>query len=200
MSESQYPLTGVKRIIRPDGTVEKIEFRDAPQTPDETTAFEKYAHLSPLGVLRLLRAAEWNLAVARDGRDIWKESSQRLERKLQRAAQKLAAVTPDGWEVPAAVASLVKHAKENGWRTALAWAPDGDFMLLSVAIGRAVTEADGLSRGTRWKYDLRWSCSQGSASRTRAGLAQTPEHPQWHDAPSLKKIREVIAEHPAPSA
>ncbi|MFK0047773.1 hypothetical protein ACIQU4_27555 [Streptomyces sp. NPDC090741] len=146
--------------------------------------------------MRQLRTAEWNADVAGTERDQWKAIAQRVQSELARAERKLAAVTPDGWEVPKPVADLLAHAEAYGWRSVLAWTPrDADEMLLSVVVGRDVTPRDAPARGTQWRYKLTWNCTPGSARRAGAGLASTPACPQWHDAPSLRKIREEMQAH-----
>ncbi|MFG2210930.1 hypothetical protein [Streptomyces sp. NPDC048638] len=187
----------MKRVIHPDGTVDRVEFHDRPQTADETRVFAKYRDLSELELMRQLRTAEWNANVARSERDQWKASAQRLQVELAQAERRLAAITPDGWELPKAVRELLDHAEGHGWRSARAWTPRGaDEMLLKIVIGRDTLPSDAPSRGTQWRFELTWSCVAGSARRARAGIARTPDRPRWHDAPSLRKIREVIAGHP----
>ncbi|KOU43209.1 hypothetical protein [Streptomyces sp. WM6378] len=193
---TQYPLSGVSRVIHPDGTVDRVEFHDRPQTADETRAFAKYRDLSPLELMRQLRTAEWNADVAQSERDQWKASAQRLQMELAQAERKLAAITPDGWELPKTVRALLAHAEAHGWRSARAWTPRGtDEMLLKVVLGRDALPSDAPSRGAQWRFELTWICVPGSARRARAGLVRTPDRPQWHDAPSVRKIRELIREH-----
>ncbi|OEV09206.1 hypothetical protein [Streptomyces nanshensis] len=192
----------MKRVISPDGSVERVEFRDRPLTDDEKKAFEKYRDLSPVEILRRLRTAEWNADVSQQERDQWKAIAQRAQNELGVAERRLAAVTPEGWEVPKTVADLVAHAEAHGWRSALAWNPRAasEEMTLAVLVGRDVTPADEPARGTKWRYQLTWNCEPGSARRAGSGLAQTPHRPGWHEAPSVKKIRAVIRAHPGPGA
>lgn len=183
--------------MRPDGTVDRIEFHDRPQTPDETLAFVKYRDLSPLELMRRLRTAEWNADVAQTERDQWKAIARQTQAELTQAKRQLAAITPDGWELPRAVQELLAHAESHGWRSVRAWTPRGtDEMLLKIVIGRDTLPSDPPARGTQWRFQLTWSCVPGSTRRAGAGLARTPDRPQWHDAPSLRKIRELISEHP----
>ncbi|OEV13624.1 hypothetical protein [Streptomyces nanshensis] len=192
----------MKRVIGPDGSVERVEFRDRPLNADEKRVFAKYRDLSPVEILRRLRTAEWNAAVAHQERDQWKTIAQRTQNELAVAERKLAALTPEGWEVPKTVADLVAHAEAHGWRSSLAWNPraGGEEMALAVLVGRDLTPEDEPARGTKWCYRLTWNCVPGSARRAGTGVAQTPHRPQWHDAPSVRKIREVIHAHPGPGA
>jgi hypothetical protein len=185
--------------VHPDGTVERVEFHDKPQTAEETQAFAEFRDLSPLELMRRLRTAEWSLDVERKGHDQWKAIAQRTQGELDQAERKLAAITPPGWELPKTVQDLLTHAGAHGWRSAVAWTPHGtDEMRLNVVIGRDTTPSDSPARGTQWRYKLTWSCVPGSARRAGAGLARTPTRPQWHDAPSVRKIRELIHAHPCP--
>lgn len=197
MSE-QYPISGVSRVLGADGVTTRREFRDAPQTPDEKKVFAKYDGLSPLEILRRLHVAEFNADVRGSERDQWKASVRRLEQELATARRKLATYPPDGYAVPGIVADLLAHAEAHGWRYVVSWSlPEGGGARLAMEIGRNIVPADGPARGTRWRYRLAWGLPEpGLASRIRAGLAKTPDSPQWHDAPSVKAIREVIAANP----
>ncbi|KFG71327.1 hypothetical protein [Streptomyces mutabilis] len=187
----------MKRVLHPDGTADRVEFHDRPQTADEAQAFAKYRDLSPLELMRQLRTAEWNADVAQSERDQWKAIAHRTQTELAQAERRLAAITPDGWELPRAVQELLAHAESHGWRSARAWTPRGtDGMLLKIVIGRDTLPSDAPSRGTQWRFKLTWSCVPGSARRAGAGLARTPDRPQWHDAPSLRKIHALISDHP----
>ncbi|MEW1762418.1 hypothetical protein AB0393_38675 [Streptomyces cyaneofuscatus] len=183
--------------MHPDGTVDRVEFHDRPETEDEARAFAKYRDLSTLELLRQLRTAEWNADVAQTERDQWKAIAERTQAELAQAERQLAAITPEGWELPKAVKELLAHAESHGWRSARAWMPRGeDEMLLKLVVGRHTLPSDAPSRGTEWRFELAWSCVPGSARRAGAGLACTPDSPQWHDAPSVRRIRELISEHP----
>ncbi|TLQ39443.1 hypothetical protein [Streptomyces marianii] len=187
----------MKRVLHPDGTVDRVEFHDRPQTADEVRAFAKYRDLSPLELMRRLRTAEWNAEVAQTERDQWKATARRTQTDLAQAERRLAAITPGGWEIPKAVQELLAHAESHGWRSARAWTPRGaDEMLLKIVIGRDTHLCDPPARGTQWRFELTWSCVPGSARRAGAGLARTPDRPQWHDAPSVRRIRALISEHP----
>lgn len=194
----QYPVSGGKMVIGPDGVSKRVTFRDTPTTPDERQALKKYDDLSPLEILRRLRTAEWNADVRQKDAEDWKATAQRLDGELRQAQQKLAKYAPDGYTVPQIVADLVAHAVTHGWKTLLQWSEEKDgAALLDIQIGR---KADEGSRGPHWLYKLAWACEPGASRRSGSGLAQTPDCPQWHDAPSAKKIWEVIAANPARKA
>lgn len=114
----------------------------------------------------------------------------------------MTATPPDGYTVPKIVTDLVAFAESHGWKALVDWTPpDYEEPFMTVCVGRKVTEADGERRGPWWQYKLTYhsrDCGPGKVKGFRAGLAQTPDHPQWGDAPSVKKIREVIAANPAP--
>lgn len=194
----EYPISGGKMVVGPDGVTKRVTFRDRPQTPDEKQAFAQYEELSPLEILRRLRIAEWNAAVREQERDQWKEGAQQLELELARANRKLASYPPDGYEVPKAVADLAADAEDHGWQSLLQWSDNDGTVSLHVQIGR---KADEGSRGPHWLYKLTYfsrDCGPGKIKRRGTGLAQTPDNPQWHGAPSVRQIREAIYENPAP--
>lgn len=114
----------------------------------------------------------------------------------------MAATPPDGYAVPKIVTDLVEFAESHGWKALVDWTPPGhEEPFMTVQVGRKVTEADGERRGPHWLYDLTYhsrGCESGKVKKSRAGLAQTPDDPQWQGAPSLKTIREVIAANPRP--
>ncbi|AZM51830.1 hypothetical protein DMA15_03865 [Streptomyces sp. WAC 01529] len=200
MSE-QYPVSGGKMVISPDGTSTYVRFYDRPQTADETKAFAKYADLSPLEILRRLRVAEWNADVCQRERDRWRVETQRLQGELAAAERKLAAYPPDGYELPKVVADLLAHTTAHGWKTAVAWTlrvEGGAYV--DVRLGRLADPAEARFPGARWEYQMTWGFPGPGArgARVRTSLAKTPDSAQWRDAPSLKKIREVIAANPMP--
>lgn len=117
---------------------------------------------------------------------------------------------PPAYTLPASAADLISYALAHGWDGRAQWTPPGaDPIWVTVHIGRHVTEADRaaadrareyLGDGPLWHYQLTWhsrGCPPGRVRRF-GGLAETPEHPATHDAPSLRAIREVIEQHPAP--
>ncbi|WP_030777183.1 hypothetical protein [Streptomyces sp. NRRL S-920] len=192
----RYPVSGGKMVISPDGTSTYVRFHDRPQTPDETQAFAKYADLSPLEILRRLRTAEWNAEARGRERDQWRVAAQRLQGEVAAAERKLAAYPPGGYELPKVVADLLAHAAACGWKTAVAWTlHDDGGAYVDVRLGRLADPAEARFTGARWEYQMTWALPAPGANgaRVRTGLAKTPDSAQWRDAPSLKKIREVIA-------
>ncbi|MFE0101226.1 hypothetical protein [Streptomyces sp. NPDC059009] len=113
---------------------------------------------------------------------------------------------PDGYTTPKIVTNLVAYAEYCGWQALVQWVPaDGTNggAHVTVQVGRKVTEEDGNRRGPWWLYKLTWhsrGCEPGKVRKFGTGLAQTPDKPQWHDAPAVWKIRQVIYENPAPGA
>ncbi|MFH8405479.1 hypothetical protein ACH4FX_11995 [Streptomyces sp. NPDC018019] len=112
---------------------------------------------------------------------------------------------PDGYAVPKTVTGLVTYATAYGWKTLVQWAADsGGNPFVNVEIGRLLTADEAKrQRGDRFDFRLTYhsrSCTPGMLKRFGTGLAQTPDKPQWHDAPALWKIREVIYLNPAPDA
>lgn len=181
-----------------DGTVTNRErFTDKPLTKDENDAVAWFTALSPNEQLREVRRLKWNVDEARKDRDGWKRTALRQREDLIKLERKLASYPPEGYTVPAVVADLLALAKAAGWSTAVQWTRLAELHEDGVEADGATIEV-GLWHGL-WKYRLRWHCDfQGPGARmTRGALAQTPEHRAWHDAPSLRKIREVIGSHPA---
>lgn len=120
--------------------------------------------------------------------------------------REIRAIPPTGYELPKMAADLVAHAEAHGWLSMVQWTPPNyvDDPFVTVQVGRRVAEADGhLGLGNCWKYQLTWSsrdCAPGKVRLWRKGLAETPANPGTHDAPSVKAIRAVIEQHPAPEA
>lgn len=103
-------------------------------------------------------------------------------------------IVPDGCSMPKAAAELLACAEEHGWVSLTTWfVRDG---APAVTVQLAHKAADGRA----WNFShLMWGApSVGeSMSLSSRGLQSTPEHQGWHDAPSLKRIRELIAANPA---
>jgi hypothetical protein len=103
-------------------------------------------------------------------------------------------VVPDGCSMPKAAAELLACAEEHGWVSLTTWfVRDG---APTVTVQLAHKTADGRA----WKFShLMWGAPSIGASMSLSGrgLQSTPEHQAWHDASSLKRIRELIAANPA---
>lgn len=117
--------------------------------------------------------------------------------------REIVAVPPDGYTVPAAAVQLLAHAEANGWQSLGQWTPPGrDEPFFSVQVGRVLGPGEMPdARATCWKYSLTWhsrGCPPGRLRLFSAG-ASTPHRPAYHDAPSIRAIRAVIAEHPGPA-
>jgi hypothetical protein len=127
-------------------------------------------------------------------------------RSLQASMDELLAAPPAGYTVPKAVTDLLAHAKAHGWLARASWTPpnyEGE-PFLRVEVGRLVTDEEREEyRGDRWMYSLTWhsrDCAPGKVKRFGQGTAVTPDDPATHYAPSVKAIRAVIADNPAPVA
>lgn len=125
--------------------------------------------------------------------------------------RELAAVPPPGYTLPTAAVDLIHHARAHGWDAWAQWTHGEGITnpFVTVYAGRAVTDADlaaadqagiYLGTGPRWRYELTWrsrDCPPGRWRRWRQGLAQTPDRPAPHDAPSVRGIQQVIEQNPA---
>ncbi|MFF8784725.1 hypothetical protein [Streptomyces sp. NPDC015125] len=129
--------------------------------------------------------------------------------QLQELNQKLAAILatpPAGYSLPKVAADLIDHAKAHGWLAQAQWTYPGftGEPHVKVKVGRRLTEDERpLYRGTHWLFTLTWhsrDCSPGKVRKFGSGLAATPDNPALHDGPSIKAIRAVIADNPAPDA
>ncbi|MFB7592388.1 hypothetical protein [Streptomyces sp. NPDC056169] len=106
----------------------------------------------------------------------------------------MAATPPTGYTIPAAAAQLLATAQAAGWRTLTSWTPPAyqRAPFLTVRVGLHA------SNGGIWHYRLTWhsrGCAPGHV-RLFSSVARTPGHPAWHNGPSLKAIRAVIAQNP----
>lgn len=101
---------------------------------------------------------------------------------------------PAGYALPKPVAELFASALANGWATRQAWAPRDEGFVMNVRVERASDD------GAKWQYDLSYFVAPGVARRTPFGLCVTPDRRAQHDTPSIKAIRTVIEQHPAPEA
>lgn len=117
----------------------------------------------------------------------------------------MSAKPPEGYELPSVAAGLVDFAKAHGWATLVRWTydhSDPPEPFVHVEVGRKLTDDEAKAyRSNLFHYQLTWhsrDCAPGRLRRFGAGLAKTPDNPQWCDAPSVKRIREVIHASPAP--
>ncbi|MGA4875929.1 hypothetical protein [Streptomyces lydicamycinicus] len=118
----------------------------------------------------------------------------------------LLSTPPAGYALPKVAADLITHAKVNGWLARTQWTYPGftGQPYVKVEVGRRLTgDESPLYRGTHWLFVLTWhsrGCSPGKLRMFGNGLAETPENPASHDGPSVKAIRAVITDNPAPDA
>lgn len=157
-------------------------------TATSETVAEEYSRL--VGEQHeLSAAARRNDGLPEEGKQRFREVAQRLREIL--------AIPPDGYTLP---------AEAHGWVALAQWTSLGYVgdPFVTVQVGRLVTEADGyLGLGDRWKYNLTWhsrGCAPGKVRLFGSGIAVTPANPGGGYAPSVKAIRAVIEQHPAPGA
>jgi hypothetical protein len=179
--------TGGRVVIGPGGAREWKRFYDAPLTKEEQAATAWFNDLSPNEQYREVRRLRWNLDVARNDREALKRTVAEQASELDALRRKLATFTPEGFTLPAAAGDLLTLAGEHGWRSGRAWTVDDDGQ--SARLKVALTDG-------RTAFQLTWSCDLAGGGRmVRSGLAREQGR-GWHDAPSLKKIREMIASAP----
>jgi hypothetical protein len=105
--------------------------------------------------------------------------------------KEIVATAPAGYDLPRQATELIELAGQHGWISMIQWTPpgwDGD-PFVEVHVGRR-----GGSAGNYY-YKITWhsrDCAPGKL-RLRSKIAQVPGRQAWHDAPSLKAIRDVIA-------
>ncbi|MFD4830173.1 hypothetical protein ACFWPV_10005 [Streptomyces uncialis] len=109
---------------------------------------------------------------------------------------------PTGYQMPQIVADLIAHAEAHGWATAVQWrtaCDDAPYVIVDIARRRTPQEA-AEHRANPFYYSLTWhsrGCAPGRLRRFGAGIARTPERRRYHDAPSVRAIREVITANSA---
>ncbi|MEV0220815.1 hypothetical protein [Streptomyces sp. NPDC050704] len=99
---------------------------------------------------------------------------------------------PAGYVPPKPIAELFALADANGWTAQQAWAPRDEGFVMNIRVSRAA------DHGAKWQYNLSYFVAPGVARRTQFGLSVTPDRRAQHDTPSIKAIRAVIEQHPAP--
>ena len=161
-------------------------------TDSERRHFLASYHGKPIvDILRSLRKAESNA-------EHWHATNERLLKRLSDLGadqdQQDSAVPPSGWDLPKPAVELLECADRNGWLSLTQWNDNSrGEPFVRITLKREVV-------GERWVFDhLTWVASGKGASMALRGrgLQSTPECPAWHDAPSLKKIRELIEANPA---
>ncbi len=154
---------------------------------------------------RLLNEKHGIVAAARKTGDASPEQKQR-HREIQRRLAEIVAVPPEGYALPKIAADLTEFATERGWKTLVQWTEPGysGEPSVTVEVGRKLTPREAAQHRTdTFHFKLTWhsrDCEPGRVKKFGSGLAKTPDRPQWHDAPSVRKIRETIAAHPEPGA
>jgi hypothetical protein len=182
------PTSGRFRV-GPQGVSKRETFTqesDPPLTRDELNATEEFRALGPNEQIRAYRLAKWNEDVQRAEARAWKDISNRQVREIAGLLAQLATFTPEGFTFPPAARDLLDHAAAHGWKSGRAWTVDETDP--AVASLKLIISRDG------WTFDhLRWSCGKDGGGRmTSRGIVRAPRQ-NWRDAPSLKKIKEIIA-------
>lgn len=150
---------------------------------------------------RLIDERADHQAAARKAGAMSPDGSEAL-RSIGRRLMEILAIPPQGYTLPKAIEDLVAHAEAHGWISMIQWTYPGYEGEPYVGVQVARKAADAESRGDVWHYKLTWhsrDCAPGKLKRFGGALAATPDSPQWSDAPSMKAIRAVIEQHPAPA-
>jgi len=191
------PTSG-RITVGPEGVAKRETFTretDPPLTRDELTATEEFRALGPNEQIREYRIQKWNAASRKNDLDSAKSIIERQEREIETLRAKLAVFTPDGYTMPGAASLLLAHAEDHGWRTARKWhvheprtdeyADEIEYARLEIALTNVL-----------WAFRLSWSVDRGGGGRMiRSGLAWKLKG-GWHDAPSLREIKNIITESP----
>jgi hypothetical protein len=191
MSSYTGPTSG-RITIGGDGSVTRESFDDPMLSREEEQAVAWFTALSPNARLREVRRLKWNADERLRELETLKAASRRDDTEITRLRGQLAARRPDGFELPKSAADLLAHAEAHGWKTARAWIvrteDEGGGAGLRIIVGQGP-----------WQFKLSWSCDPGGAGRmVRSGLARGPRR-DWHDAPPLVRIKQIITENPAPA-
>jgi hypothetical protein len=179
------PTSG--RITIKGDDVTRESFREEPLTKDEASAVKWFTDLPPIEQLREVRRLKWNGEEARREADIFKRVTREQDEEIDQLRAKLATFTPEGFIFPPSARDLLDHAKAHGWKTAHAWTVDDEdetVAVLKVLLGHGLYRFDHL----RWVAD-----QDGHGRMVNRGLARAPRR-DWYDAPSLKRIKEIITE------
>ncbi|MEW1547546.1 hypothetical protein [Streptomyces tsukubensis] len=119
--------------------------------------------------------------------------------EVSRRLREILAVPPAGYALPSAAEALTACALANGWITLVQWTPPGWEDEPSVRVHLARKAPPNRDSGLVWYYRLTWhsrGCQPGRVRLFGRGLAQTPDRPGEHDAPSLRALRAVIDQNP----
>lgn len=146
--------------------------------------------------------AELSAAARKAG--AYPEGDRQRFREISRRIREILAVPPEGYALPKLAVDLVAHAEAHGWVSLAQWtAPDYEGEpFVSVQVGRQLRDGEMPgARGDKWVYKLTWhsrDCAAGKVRLFRGSSAVTPDQPAYSDGPSVKAIRAVIEQHPAP--
>lgn len=160
-------------------------FYDDPLTEDELKATADFRAMSPNEQIREYRRLKWNENVFRQDANAWKDACQKRDAEITSLKIRLARYTPDGYKFPVAAVDLLEFAKSHGWKTDHAWDVRDHYGMQDAMLNIVIASGE-------WVFQLSWICDPGGTGRMfRSGLARSPGR-DWYDAPSLKKIKEII--------
>lgn len=186
--EYKGPTSG-RITVTAGGVVERVSFNDIPLTADETRAVAWFTKLSPIEQLREVRRLKWNLDRATADRDAFERIVREQDAEISKLSGRLARIVPDGYAVPVSAADLLACATAHGWLSDHTWevhkgsedGADPGYAVFRIMVGN----------GDR-AFKRSWSVDPGGTGRMIGrGLAREKTGP-WRDAPSLRKIREII--------
>lgn len=164
-------------------------------TRDERNATEWFRALPPNEQYREVRRLKWTTEELQRQVSTWHDTVVRQNAEIVKLQAELASRRPDGFEIPRAADELLTLAQHYGWKTAKAWQPvtkydatgfeisDPEWFRFEIALWH-----EGIAFQLAWGVPLD---GHGRGSMTRRGLARYPRR-DWHDAPSLTKIRKII--------
>lgn len=175
------PTSG-RFTVGPEGVTHQETFTDPPLTADERQATEWFRALSPNEQYREVRRLKWNLDEVTRREAEWRASVKRQDAELRVLRGKVAAMTPDGFDIPKGAADVIYHATAHGWNIGRAWRLVDDGARIDIVIRHGLYE-----------FQLSWFCERERGGRMIRRLMRGPRQP-WRDAPPLRRIKEIITE------
>jgi len=118
-----------------------------------------------------------------------------LFRKTVDRLAEIDATPPDGYALPAAAQKLVDCATAHGWNYLVRWTYPGypREPFVHVRVGRRGDDTGD------WEVKYTWhsrGCAKGKVRLFGHGLMTSPGHQVSYVAPSLVKVRKLIANNP----
>lgn len=169
--------------------------QDPVLTSDERNATEWFRKLPPNEQYREVRRLKFNADSRAADIEAYRRTLKRQDIEIEKLKADLASRRPDGFELPRAADEIFTLAKIYGWKAVKGWYPvtsddvDGERITDSRWFRFEIAFAkDGYTFKLAWAVPMD---GHGRGSMIRRGLARTPRR-DWHDAPSLKKIKDII--------